>query len=98
MDAVSQEVMKRIDTYTCEHLIKSIDLMEAAGTSMASEVLSHYSPKRVLLLVGSSGNGGDALVLGRKLIAEGITVDAYLISDTLSSDCNTNKDRFKLYP
>ena len=95
MDAVSQEVMKRIDTYTCEHLIKSIDLMEAAGTSMASEVLSHYSPKRVLLLVGSSGNGGDALVLGRKLIEKGITVDAYLISDTLSIDCNTNKDRFK---
>ena len=95
MDAVSQEVMKKIDTYTCEHLIKSIDLMEAAGTSMAKEVLSHYSPKRVLLLVGSSGNGGDALVLGRKLIEEGIMVDAYLISDRLSMDANINKERFK---
>lgn len=95
MDAVSQEVMKKIDTYTCEHLIKSIDLMEAAGTSMAKEVLSRYYPKRVLLLVGSSGNGGDALVLGRKLIEEGTLVDAYLISDRLSMDTNTNKERFK---
>lgn len=94
MKAVIQEVMKKIDKYTCENLIPSIELMEKAGTLMAEEVLKNYSPKKVLLLVGSSGNGGDALVLGRCLMDKGIFVDAFLISKNLSDDCKTNKDRF----
>lgn len=36
---------------------------------------------RVLLLVGSGGNGGDALYAGSLLAAEGIGVDAVLLSD-----------------
>ena len=94
MKAVIQEVMKKIDKYTCDNLVKSIELMETAGYKMALEVLKYYSPKRVLLLVGSSGNGGDALVLGRYLMEKGIKTDAFLISKNLSDDCKTNKDRF----
>lgn len=94
MEAVTKEVMKRIDSYTCSNITRSIDLMEEAGASMARVTLKHYNPKKVLLLVGSSGNGGDAFVLGRYLLKKNIKVDAYLISKNLSIDCKTNKDLF----
>lgn len=99
MEAVTKEEMKRIDKYTCDNLIPSIELMEKAGSSMTDVILKNYDPKRVLLLVGSSGNGGDSLVVGRILLNKGILVDAFFISTNLSNDCKINKNRFlgKIY-
>jgi NAD(P)H-hydrate epimerase len=94
MEAITKEVMKKIYSYTCQNITKSIDLMEEAGASFTKVTLKYYNPKRVLLLVGSSGNGGDALALGRYLLKMGIHVDAYLVSKNLSIDCKTNKDLF----
>lgn len=95
MEAVTGEVMKEIDNYTCNEITPSIELMEKAGYEIKKALLKKYSPKKVLLLCGSSGNGGDAFVIGRYLLEDGISVDAYLISSKLSPDCNTNKERFK---
>ena len=94
MDLVTKEEMKLIDSYTCNNITKSIDLMENAGFSIFNELIKDYSFKKVLLLCGSSGNGGDALVIGRYLLNEGYNVYAYLISSNLSLDCKTNKDKF----
>lgn len=95
MDLVTKEEMKLIDDYTCKNITKSILLMENAGKLIAKEIVKDFNFKKVLLLCGSSGNGGDALVVGRYLLEFGALVDAYLISSNLSLDCKSNLDLFK---
>lgn len=55
----------------------------AAVSEVAERMLSEASPEpgrgRVLLLVGSGGNGGDALYAGRNLSSDGHGVDAVLL-------------------
>lgn len=99
MDAVLGFVMKELDNFTCKNITPSIDLMETAGKKIAEAILKKYNPKKVLVLCGSSGNGGDGFVIGRYLLLNNVLVDAFLISDNLSKDCNTNKMRFngKIY-
>jgi hydroxyethylthiazole kinase-like uncharacterized protein yjeF len=60
-------------------------LMQRAAHGLAYAVLdllgSAYG-RRVLLLVGSGDNGGDALYAGAVLARRGVQVDAWLLSDT----------------
>ncbi len=49
--------------------------------SMLREVAGRVSGSRVLLLVGSGDNGGDALYAGARLAARGARVDAVLVAD-----------------
>lgn len=95
MDLIRKNEMKRIDEYTSLNITPAIDLMEIAGKKMADIVIKNYSPKRVLLLCGASGNGGDAFVCGRYLINSGIICDAYLISNKFNKECQINYDLFK---
>src|SRR3954447_20459399 len=59
-------------------------LMERAATGLAYAVIdllgSAYG-RRVLLLVGSGDNGGDALYAGALLARRGAQVEAWLVSD-----------------
>ena len=80
MYALRKEEMKRIDLAT-QSKIKSYDLMEDAGIKMAKKTLEYYNPKNVLLVLGSGGNAGDALVLGRYFLSLNINVEAYIISE-----------------
>jgi ADP-dependent NAD(P)H-hydrate dehydratase / NAD(P)H-hydrate epimerase len=63
--------------------------MDAAALGMLSQleskVLSKMSFEKVLLLVGTGNNGGDAFVLGSLLLKLGYSVVAYQISDKLSA-------------
>ena len=93
MDLVTRDEMKIIDTNTCNR-VKSINLMESAGKNIALEIVKDYSFKNVLVLCGSSGNGGDGFVIARYLLSMGYNVDCFLISNNLSCDCLTNKERF----
>ena len=67
MNIINKEEMKRIDIET-QNKIPSIELMEDAGIKMAIKALKYYNPKNVLLVLGTGGNSGDALVLGRYFI------------------------------
>ena len=60
--------MKIIDEYTSKNIIPSINLMEEAGKKISEVIISNFQFKKVLLLCGSKGNGGDALVCGRYLL------------------------------
>jgi NAD(P)H-hydrate epimerase len=51
-----------------------VPLMRRAAAALAAEVRG-LSPHRVLVLVGSGDNGGDALFAAAELAADGVTVD-----------------------
>ena len=93
MDLVTKEEMKIIDTNTCNR-VKSINLMESAGKNIALEIIKDYSFKNVLVLCGTSGNGGDGFVVARYLLDKKYNVDCFLIGNNLSDDCLINKERF----
>ena len=71
MEAIYGSLMQELDRNT-QKRIKSISLMEDAGVKMAEIVMDYCKPKNVLLLLGSGGNAGDALVLGRILLNNNI--------------------------
>jgi hydroxyethylthiazole kinase-like uncharacterized protein yjeF len=60
-------------------------LMQRAAHGLAHAVLDLLAPgtygRRVLLLVGSGDNGGDALYAGAVLARRGVSVTAWLLSD-----------------
>ncbi|MCL2543123.1 MAG: bifunctional ADP-dependent NAD(P)H-hydrate dehydratase/NAD(P)H-hydrate epimerase [Nocardioidaceae bacterium] len=59
-------------------------LMQRAAAGLASAVadlLGGVSGRRVVLLVGSGDNGGDALYAGARLARRGAAVEAWLLSD-----------------
>lgn len=59
-------------------------LMEAAGKSVADEVVKRVgssSNSRVIVLAGKGGNGGDGLVAARYLASKGFNVAVYLAYD-----------------
>lgn len=94
MNIINKEEMKRIDIET-QNKIPSIELMEDAGIKMAIKALKYYNPKNVLLVLGTGGNSGDALVLGRYFIDNNINVDAYIIDEIKNEDSRINLSKFK---
>ena len=70
------EQMARVDRIMMDELgVDVLQLMEAAGLAVAEaarrQMGNDVAGKRVLLLAGSGGNGGDALVAARHLLAWG---------------------------
>ncbi|HMC68022.1 MAG TPA: NAD(P)H-hydrate epimerase, partial [Mycobacteriales bacterium] len=60
-------------------------LMQRAATALArrcAQLLGGTYGARVVLLVGSGNNGGDALYAGAALARRGARVDALLLTDT----------------
>ena len=53
-------------------------LMESAGRNAATWILNHRRPARAVVLAGLGGNGGDGLVVARRLRAAGIAVQTYI--------------------
>jgi ADP-dependent NAD(P)H-hydrate dehydratase / NAD(P)H-hydrate epimerase len=64
-------------------------LMQRAATALArrcAQLLGTTYGSRVVLLVGSGNNGGDALFAGAALARRGARVDALLVSDAVHED------------
>ena len=93
MYALTKDIMKKIDLDT-QLKIKSYDLMEEAGTKMANIILKNYEPHNVLLALGSGGNAGDALVVGRIFLNNKINVDAYIVDEIKNNDALINLNKF----
>jgi len=58
-------------------------LMESAGTNAAQWILDRMHPRRVVVVSGPGGNGGDGLVVARRLHEAGIEVQAALLQDPM---------------
>ncbi|MBU0595496.1 NAD(P)H-hydrate epimerase, partial [Candidatus Bipolaricaulota bacterium] len=72
-------------------------LMESAGRSAADWLLEHLRPHRAVVLVGPGGNGGDALVVARRLHEAGVDAHTFLVapSDALSTAAERMLNRLR---
>jgi hydroxyethylthiazole kinase-like uncharacterized protein yjeF len=77
--------------------VSSLDLMESAGRSAAEWILDRLRPSAVLVLAGPGGNGGDALVVARRLAEAGVEVRTFLLApaDRLGVSTRTMLDRLR---
>ena len=83
MKIVTVAEMREIDRVTSATFgVPSLTLMENAGTAVANVILQRYpNAKRVGIICGKGNNGGDGLVVARKLREAGREVLLLLLSD-----------------
>ncbi len=88
------EKIKQIDRLTIERQnITSADLMERAVERLLPYVLREINTKqKILIYAGVGNNGGDGLVLARKLVEKGFDVKVLIVrfSDKVSEDFSIN--------
>ncbi len=72
--------IKRLDLNSDYLGISTLQLMENAGKSLATEITSRFkSESRILVLAGTGRNGGDGMVSARHLASLGYNVSTWLI-------------------
>jgi len=72
---VSEKEMIEVDRVMVDELgIELVQMMENAGRNLAQLTIDRWSPSRVVLCVGSGGNGGGGMVAARHLANRGVTV------------------------
>jgi NAD(P)H-hydrate epimerase len=83
MNSVDERwVLKAVDQRTLDEGavasgIPQDALMESAGTNAAAWIERRLRPRRPVILAGPGGNGGDALVVARRLFEAGADVHAF---------------------
>ena len=101
MKILSAAQFKVIDDYTIEHEpVSSIDLMERASRAVADKICGRWAlDTPVKIFAGPGNNGGDALAIARMLCEARYHVEVFLfnISESLSPDCEVNKQRLMQY-
>jgi ADP-dependent NAD(P)H-hydrate dehydratase / NAD(P)H-hydrate epimerase len=74
--------MMAIDRHTIDHCgISSVELMERAGARVVETLAERFGGLqglRVAVVCGKGNNGGDGFVVARRLLEEGLRVDAFL--------------------
>lgn len=82
---LTADAMREADRTTIEDIgLPGFTLMESAGRGCADAIAAAYAPidgHRVLILCGKGNNGGDGLVVGRRLFQAGARVHLVLMSD-----------------
>ncbi|NVK18178.1 MAG: NAD(P)H-hydrate dehydratase [Methylocystaceae bacterium] len=88
--------MYEADKRTIESGVSGLQLMEAAGSSIAREIQKRWSPRKTVILCGPGNNGGDGFVVARLLHQKGWSVDILLLGerDNLKGDAKENADRW----
>ena len=83
MKIFSAEQIRNWDVYTILHEpIASIDLMERAAVTCYDWIRSNIdllSKKSIKIFCAKGNNGGDGLVIARKLLADGYSVAVYIL-------------------
>jgi hydroxyethylthiazole kinase-like uncharacterized protein yjeF len=84
MKVCTVDEMRKLDREAIDtFLIKEELLMENAGLSAYTVILNEFGTKdkRFVVVCGSGNNGGDGLVLARKLLSAGASVHIFLLGD-----------------
>ena len=80
--ALTAEAMRAVDRYTMDEFgLPSRTLMEVAGRGCAEALQEAYGPLRgdtVAIVCGKGNNGGDGLVVARRLFGAGVQVEVIL--------------------
>lgn len=76
--------------------VSGLELMEAAGASVVTEITARWPPCNTLVLCGPGNNGGDGFVIARLLDAAGWPVRVALVGDrqALTGDAAANAARW----
>lgn len=96
--ALTAKAMQKADQFTIEDYgIPAFTLMESAGRGCADYITSIYGPLKqvpVMVLCGKGNNGGDGLVVARRLFTAGARVHVVLTSsaEDLREDPAQNLD------
>src|SRR5262252_6326050 len=94
--------MREIDrTTTARHGVPSLALMDNAGSAVAQFILEQYAQaSRVALVCGKGNNGGDGLVVARKLHQAGRVVELLLLGrpEELRGDAAAMFERLPVRP
>lgn len=87
---------RRVDEDAYRFGLAEDALMESAGRHAAQWILAHAATRRVVVAAGPGGNGGDALVVARHLLAAGSEVKTFLLSppERLSAGTRRMLERF----
>ncbi len=93
---LSVEEMYSADRMTMEGGLPGIQLMEAAGSAIAREIRTRWTPRKTVILCGPGNNGGDGFVVARLLHQRGWFVRILLLGDRdkLKGDAKTNSDQW----
>ena len=83
MKILTTAQIRQADQYTIEHEpISSADLMERAATQVFEWLLAHVNKDREInIFCGIGNNGGDGLVVARRLSEVGFDVNVYLVGN-----------------
>lgn len=96
---LSTKQIREADRLTIEREpIASADLMERAANACVKWIVEQYTPDRpFIIFAGVGNNGGDALVIARRLLQSGYKVQTFVVrhSENFSEDCQINIDRLK---
>ena len=88
MKILTAEQMREADRVTAERYgIPTLQLMENAGAAIADYICIAYpdlSARNVLILCGKGNNGGDGLVVARRLRQRGVSPRVILFAEPFS--------------
>lgn len=90
------EQQRATDAWAIEQQgVPSLDLMERAGAGLADLVAAEAPNGRVVVVAGKGNNGGDGLVVARRLRDAGRDVDVLLLApgEELRGDARANFER-----
>jgi NAD(P)H-hydrate epimerase len=87
---------READRRTIAAGISGLELMQAAGSAVARQIVQRWSTRRVTVLCGPGNNGGDGFVVARELAAAGWPVRVALLGsrDALRGDARHQADRW----
>lgn len=93
---LSVEQSYQADQLTMDAGVSGLELMEAAGASIAGEIMRRYPTQSTALLCGPGNNGGDGFVVARYLARAGWPIRVGLLGerDSLKGDAAANADRW----
>ncbi len=96
MKVATSEIMRSLDKRTTESFgVKSIVLMENAGSAVARTIVKEFdtpAKRGIVVFCGKGNNGGDGFVAARHLINKGFHVDVVFFGkkEELPEDSGTN--------